>query len=232
MGGHTLYEFSSPLSLPEVKKEFDDVLEYEEITMETMFDPWEGSTHYSENNVAFDKALDETIRYNKSILEQASVRAQIRGDAPLSPSELSKPALSKLQSDQLTQKAALLVDYVSNGPYVHLSKTFPPIVSVQDMIKQGDYKLASSQIVRVLQAINDGKFPQMPLPVRADLTRLFSRLKDRVDEASVLKDKVISGVVEKNSALKDEMTRLRSSAKPDAAPTLSNDQQSSVSCKK
>lgn len=68
-GGHTLNEYSSPLSLPSVKKEFRELMT-PPISLETMF--------YEHNKKAFNLALEETLDYNQHILSQHAIREKLK----------------------------------------------------------------------------------------------------------------------------------------------------------
>lgn len=69
-GGHSLLEFIAPLDVQEVKDEFPALLISDKpITLESMF--------YTENQNAFNAALNETIHYNKEILKRREMLQEI-----------------------------------------------------------------------------------------------------------------------------------------------------------
>jgi len=76
-GGHSLNEFTAPLSLDEVRKEFKSIKGFEKTTLESMY--------LTNNKDGFNTALDETVAYNKAILLKADLRAQITGTKSIEP---------------------------------------------------------------------------------------------------------------------------------------------------
>ncbi|HRE31319.1 MAG TPA: hypothetical protein PLD88_05030, partial [Candidatus Berkiella sp.] len=70
-GGHTLREFTAPFSLPEVindyKKHFN--IDTSSFSLSNLF--------YRNNKKSFMAALNDTIAYNKVIMNSAKVRQQV-----------------------------------------------------------------------------------------------------------------------------------------------------------
>ena len=69
-GGHSLYEFIFPLSLNAVQQEFSFMQGFNDINLESMF--------LIDNQVAFTKALNAAIDYNKVILLRAKLHAALQ----------------------------------------------------------------------------------------------------------------------------------------------------------
>jgi hypothetical protein len=67
--GHTLYEFTYPLKLEEVRKEFESLKTFRNINLESMF--------YFDNEIAFDAALQKVRAYNHMLLKRNQVFRQI-----------------------------------------------------------------------------------------------------------------------------------------------------------
>lgn len=88
-GGHTLNEFTAPLSLDPVKKEFRTTPGFDKINLESMY--------LTNNKDAFDAAIKDAIEYNKSVLLRDNLHAQIRGNVPIEP---KNPALLNLKIKQ------------------------------------------------------------------------------------------------------------------------------------
>lgn len=59
-GGHSLYEFTYPLRLPEIQAAYKNVTDFDAINLESLF--------FNNNSEAFDAALKETITYTNSLL--------------------------------------------------------------------------------------------------------------------------------------------------------------------
>ncbi|GEM_PF-1957473 len=74
-GGHSLMEFVAPFMLDRVKKEFSSTPEFESISLMSLF--------YENNQISFDKALHDTIHYNKMVLFRRKVLSQIKGESPI-----------------------------------------------------------------------------------------------------------------------------------------------------
>ena len=68
-GGHSLYEFLYPLTLPEAKDAFSFMPEFAETTMEKLF--------LETNNRAFEKALRDTLMYNQQLLQKKNMHAEL-----------------------------------------------------------------------------------------------------------------------------------------------------------
>ena len=64
-GGHSLFEFSSPLFLSEVKQEF----KFKTMSLKSMF--------FDNNEAAFNQALNAAIAYNQSILVRKKVLTEL-----------------------------------------------------------------------------------------------------------------------------------------------------------
>ncbi|HBD7102423.1 TPA: hypothetical protein ACT96X_001646 [Legionella pneumophila] len=69
-GGHTLNEYSFPFQLEEVCAEFAGVDGFTDINLETLF--------FDNNDVAFNKALNETIAYNAHFLQRQRINQDIQ----------------------------------------------------------------------------------------------------------------------------------------------------------
>ena len=66
-GGHTLHEFTAPFSLDAVKKEFRSTKGFEKINLESMY--------FTNNKKALDKAIQDAVDYNSTILQREFTRA-------------------------------------------------------------------------------------------------------------------------------------------------------------
>ena len=99
-GGHTLDEFTAPMSLDSVRDEFCTTPGFDKINLESMF--------RTGNEEALDAALKDTIQYNKTLLMRQALHAKIRGEIPVEP---PNAALRKLEENQL---AVHLDDLVTN----------------------------------------------------------------------------------------------------------------------
>ena len=100
-GGHTLHEFTAPMSLDSVRDEFRTTPGFDKINLESMY--------RTGNEEALDAALKDTIQYNKTLLMRQALHAQIRGEIPV---EAQNAALRKLEEKQL---AVHLDNMVTNG---------------------------------------------------------------------------------------------------------------------
>ena len=68
-GGHSLHEFVSPFYIERIQDEFIDIPKFSEINLTSMF--------FDGNEPAFDKALDDTLDYNRMLLKRASTRQEL-----------------------------------------------------------------------------------------------------------------------------------------------------------
>lgn len=68
-GGHTLFEFASPLGLPEIKKDFKCIKKFSTINLEYMF--------YQKNKYAFATTLKDTVRYNRQLIKRAALHEEL-----------------------------------------------------------------------------------------------------------------------------------------------------------
>ena len=89
-GGHTLEEFTAPLSLKQTKDEFKTTPEFKKIKMQSMF--------LKGNEVSFDSALKDTIAYNAMVLQRQQLNSQIKGETPVKPTNSALKNL-KLQHE-------------------------------------------------------------------------------------------------------------------------------------
>lgn len=87
-GGHTLNEFTAIFSLDEVKREFSSTHDFDKISLASMF--------LTNNEKAFDQALEDTIDYNNAILLGEQLHAEIRA---LNQSNPSISAINQLFHD-------------------------------------------------------------------------------------------------------------------------------------
>jgi hypothetical protein len=85
-GGHTLHEFTAPISLPEVQEEFSSTPGMDKLTLDTLF--------HKDNEAAFDKALQETIAYNNMLL----LRRKLHAELPKRVRPEIAPSLDKIQA--------------------------------------------------------------------------------------------------------------------------------------
>ena len=69
-GGHTLLEFTTPITLPASREEFKSTPGIEKITLETMY--------LTDNMSSFDTALQSTINYNKMLLLREQLHADVK----------------------------------------------------------------------------------------------------------------------------------------------------------
>lgn len=69
-GGHTFHEFMYPLRLPQLQEAFAFIKDYDKLNNETLF--------MSENNDAFNKAINKAISYNKIILANKTLQHSVR----------------------------------------------------------------------------------------------------------------------------------------------------------
>lgn len=97
-GGHTIKEFTAPLSLPQVKKEFRGIPGFDQISLESMY--------LTNNEEGFDAALTDAIAYNKNILLRDNLHAQIKGNLVVEP---KNDALTRLKYKQELNSLSELV---------------------------------------------------------------------------------------------------------------------------
>ncbi len=69
-GGHSLLEFTAPLSLPEVKSYFAFMKNFESISIKSLFE--------KNNEVAFENALSKTLSYHNQLLKRATLLAELK----------------------------------------------------------------------------------------------------------------------------------------------------------
>ncbi|WP_133129441.1 hypothetical protein [Legionella yabuuchiae] len=119
-GGHTLHEFSAPLEVPLIAETFKDVSNDKPVTMDRLF--------MDGNEPAFDKALEETRRYNHQILGRALVHDELRQAAKKSALSLSKAInadLAALKDDhkaRIDQQAFSLFRFTGHAKSQMISK--------------------------------------------------------------------------------------------------------------
>ena len=97
-GGHTFYEFTFPLSLPEIKEAFSFINNFDKINKEQLF--------FYGNEEAFEKSLEETIFYNKIILNKARVHQSLLTSKPtfFNAADLLSPTHEENHSVTLVKK--------------------------------------------------------------------------------------------------------------------------------
>ena len=69
-GGHSLYEYLLPLLLRDSAREFRDTHDYNKIDLVSLF--------YYDNQAAFEKALSDTLVYNRQALDKQDLNTEIR----------------------------------------------------------------------------------------------------------------------------------------------------------
>ena len=68
-GGHSLHEFVSPFYIQKIQDEFFDIRGFSEINLISMF--------FDNNEPAYEKALDDTVEYNRMLLKRALTRHEL-----------------------------------------------------------------------------------------------------------------------------------------------------------
>lgn len=68
-GGHSFFEFTSPMFLPEVQQEFENIPNFDKLDLESIY--------YTNNKEAFDSAFGETISYATMILFHKNIQVSI-----------------------------------------------------------------------------------------------------------------------------------------------------------
>ena len=144
-GGHSLNEYTAPFALPEVQHYFQNqgVQDFNTINLESMF--------YSGNETAFDAALQDTIIYNKQILQRQNMKAEIELTAQ---SKIpSKATLDKLNQDVENQKkdtAILALKSDKLTPLVEFS--IPLQQSIQShSIHAKEFQKKSDSLIKTLR---------------------------------------------------------------------------------
>lgn len=97
-GGHTLHEFTAPISLGVVKTEFKSIKDFEKINLRSMY--------LTNNEEAFDKALQDAIDYNNRIFLRDNLHSQIINSKPVVP---ENKVLSKFKINQKLNHLSELV---------------------------------------------------------------------------------------------------------------------------
>lgn len=93
VGSHSLYEFTAPLSLPEVLEEFKELKGFENISLESLF--------YTGNENSFTR----TLNYNQQTLKQVAMRDELGERAPKNITlESLKPIELNLSIGQILEK--------------------------------------------------------------------------------------------------------------------------------
>lgn len=93
-GGHTLHEFTAPISLEAVQTSFNDIPGFNSLDLDELF-------LNNNNGVAFDSALDKAIRYNNHIIQKSALKQEIR----LLKTEFDQQELPKLiEQSNLSKK--------------------------------------------------------------------------------------------------------------------------------
>lgn len=120
-GGHSLFEFTYPLSLEKVQDAFYTTPDFADISMESMF--------LMHNKPAFNTALKDAVTYNNMVLMRAKLHAQVKEPTPLregSPTLAQIDAkASDLKSRLMTEKdkAAQILEQSSVAPSSEPSRT-------------------------------------------------------------------------------------------------------------
>lgn len=107
-GGHTLHEFTAPLTLADVRAEFRDIPKFSDINMQSMF--------LDGNERAFDAALESAVSYNATQILRTQIHNVITsGQAPANKATLvmkTNQESTKLQ-EKLEDRAKNYSDNVS-----------------------------------------------------------------------------------------------------------------------
>jgi len=100
-GGHTLLEFFHPITLPPVRKAFRLIPNFPNIDLTSMY--------FTNNKESFDKALEDTIEYNKAQLMRKKLHIQIKNPINVEPTNkvLKTLEMSK-HINQLVKKLEIL----------------------------------------------------------------------------------------------------------------------------
>lgn len=95
-GGHSWFEFLTPIMLAEVREEFSDIPEFDKLDM--------GYVLFHNNHEAIRQAIDESIQYNKQILQRKKVYNEIKQTVPfLNPTSTNDDNYKRLVCDVLKQ---------------------------------------------------------------------------------------------------------------------------------
>lgn len=89
-GGHSLLEFCSPLSLPEVREEFSSTPGIEDISLVSMY--------LAGNEENFDAALNAAIEYNRQLLLRRALHSELECSVREIPASAEGTAAGRLRA--------------------------------------------------------------------------------------------------------------------------------------
>ena len=160
-GGHSIYEFASPLFLPETQKIFDSIPGFDKISLESMF--------LIGNETGFHEALKDAIRYNAMILQ----RKKLMDNTHLNyqAANLRKQSVENQNVDSKIPDASAKFKSSENLPFAQLNQSSGgnPI-SDSDFLRRLEQKIANyTQTTAPIQhdrhsveLLPDGDFEKQP----------------------------------------------------------------------
>jgi hypothetical protein len=139
LGGHSLYEFVYLFQRDDIKNSLGKYLNLGDINLESLF--------LQDNDMAFEKALDKTIQYNKQIIQRKTVRTQlfsrVQRQPPASEGMFSwGKGISENLSDCLTEVEKYLLtgmDMMRKLHYVDPEDFEKAKQEVRRLVKETDY---------------------------------------------------------------------------------------------
>ncbi len=165
-GGHTLNEFTAPLTLDAVRKEFCTTPGFDTINLDSMY--------RTNNREAFDAALEDTIEYNKAVLTRQALHAQITGKVDI---ESNNVVLSKPKETQLFNRLDNTIE-VSNR-ITSLKNNYNVFVEEQFLssFRAGAKKniLIKSSLEKVILHIKNGKLDEAQKEIKDLKTTLIAK---------------------------------------------------------
>jgi hypothetical protein len=115
-GGHSLNEFTAPLSLQQTKIEFQTTPNFDQISLESMF--------LTNNKAGFKSALKDTIAYNAMVLQRQRLHAQIKGEVSFEPTQPTNRAIEVLKYNQEPRKLINSISEQKNNYAQRISSQF------------------------------------------------------------------------------------------------------------
>jgi hypothetical protein len=99
-GGHSLDEFMRVFKIPVIQEEFKNIPGFTDITLEQLFQ--------KQNAVAFEKAIAQSIEYNKQIIKRSCLREGLHGYFATDKTTVPAQIKTVLEDDILTFAGSLL----------------------------------------------------------------------------------------------------------------------------
>jgi hypothetical protein len=155
-GGHSLLEFTAPLRVDAIQEAFKPISGFSNIDLISLF--------FKNNQKAFNHSLDETLKYNRDLLQRKKLHLQITNLVPEKPNN------------------KVLIEFEMKKQLEALARNYELTISRQyfSSFRAGAKKnaLIQKELPKIIKCITEGRLSKaksLLSELKLDLTKVFGR---------------------------------------------------------